>query len=178
MKLSIERHHGRHHFTHGGTMLGTEFLRSLGIREEMLPPPGPQAGGTGGNLPPALPTAGPRGFPAELLDLSEAELEKLLKEEHTQKNPYLYCMPNGIHQAAVYPEKVLGEYEVEWSAREFINLAALARDLEIEGMLAYKPRHGPWHSVDPNPSQEVKDELLGLDHDDYSARTTQTERRS
>lgn len=160
-------------------MLDIEFLRSLGIREELLPrPPGPQAAEIGGNLPPALPKAEPCGFPAELLDLSKADLETLLKEKHTQENPYVYLMPNGIHQAAVYPDKVLGEYDVEWPARQFIHLVALARDPDISGMLAHKPRHGPWHSVDPNPSPEMKDELLRLDHDDRSARTTQTERRS
>jgi len=159
-------------------MLDNEFLRSLGIREELLPaPPGPQAGEMEGSLPPALPSAGPCGLPAELLDLSEAELEELLTEKHTQENPYVYLMPNGIHQAAVYPDQPRGEYEVEWSAREFIKLAALARDPDINGMLAYNSRHMPWHSVDPNPSQEVKDSLLWLDHDDCSARTTQTERR-
>jgi hypothetical protein len=160
-------------------MLDTAFLRSLGIREEMLPPPPePQAGGTGGNLPPALPTAGPRGVPAELLTLSDVELEKLLKEVHSRKNPYVYWMPDGIHQAAVYPDKVLGGYDLEFTAQEFINLVALARDPDLEGMLAYKSKHGPWHSVAPNPSQEVKDLLLGLNHDDRSTRTTQTERRS
>jgi len=160
-------------------MLDNEFLRSLGIREELLPaPPGPQAGEMGGNLPPALPRAGPRGLPAELLDLSKAELVELLTEKHTQENPYVYLMPNGVHQAAVYPDKVLGKYDVEFPAREFICKVSLARDSEIEGMLAYKPRHGPWRSVDPNPSQEVKDSLLWLDHDDRSTRTTKTERRS
>ena len=159
-------------------MLDNEFLRSLGIREELLPPPpGPQAGKMGENLPPALPRAGPRGLPAELLDLSKAELVELLTEKHTQENPYVYLMPNGVHQAAVYPDKVLGEYDIEWPAKEFINIVTLARDSEIEGMLAYNPRHGPWDSVDPNPSQEVKDSLLWLDHDDRSTRTTKTERR-
>jgi hypothetical protein len=160
------------------TMLNTEFLRSLGIREEMLLPPGPHAGETGGNLPPALPMAGPRGVPAELLGLSEAELEKLLEEEHSQENPYVFCMPNGIHQAAVYPDKVRGEYDLEFTAKNFINLITLARDPEIEGMLAYKPRHGPWHAVAPNPGQEVKDLLFRLDHENRSTRTTKTERRS
>jgi hypothetical protein len=160
-------------------MLDTAFLRSLGIREEMLPPPPEShAGGTGGNLPPALPTAGPRGVPAELLTLSDVELEKLLKEKHTQEKPYVYLMPNGIHRAAVYPNKVLGEYDVEWPAKEFINLLALARDPDLEGMLAYKPKHGPWYSVDPNSSQEIKDLLLRLDNDDRGITTIQSEKRS
>ena len=128
------------------------------------------------DLPPVLPTAGPRGLPAELLSLSEAELEKLLKEEHTQENPYVYCMPNGIHKAAVYPDKTLGEYDLEWTANQFIFLVGLARDPDLEGMLAYKPRHGPWHSVDPNPSQAMEDLVLWLDDDDRNT-VTQSKRR-
>jgi hypothetical protein len=147
-------------------MLDTEFLRSLGIREEMLPPPEPQAGETGGDLPQALPTAGPRGVPAKLLSLSEAELEKLLKEEHSQENPYMYFMPNGVHTAAVYPDIVQGEYDLEFTAKHFINLIALARDPELDGMLDYKLRDGSWHPVAPNPSQEMRDSLLRLDDDD------------
>ena len=66
---------------------------------------------------------------------------------------------------------------MEWTAKEFIFLVALARDPDLEGMLAYKPRHGPWHSVDPNPSQEVMDLLLWLDDDDRNITVTQSERR-
>jgi hypothetical protein len=133
----------------------------------LLPaPPGPQDEEIGSDFLQALPKAGPCGLPAELLSRSEAELEKLLKEEHSQENPYVYFMPNGVHKAAVYPDKVRGEYDLEWPAQEFINLVALARDPEIEGVLAYKPRHGPWHSVAPNPSQEVRDALLRLDDDE------------
>jgi hypothetical protein len=149
------------------TMLDIEFLRSLGLKEELpVPPPEPQAGERERNLPPVLPTAGPCGLPAALLSLSEEELEKLFKEEHTQENPYMYRMPNGIHKAAVYPEKTLGEHDLEWPAKEFIHLMALARDPDLDGMLAYNPRHGPWNAVDPNPSQEMKDLLLGLDDAD------------
>ena len=159
-------------------MLDTEFLRGLGIREELLRrQPEPQAGERERDLPPALPMAGPRGLPAELLSLSEAGLEKLLKEERTRENPYVYCMPNGIHKAAVYPDKALGEYDVEWSAKEFIFLVALARDPDLEGMLAYKTRHGPWHAVGPDPSQEMSDLLLGLDDDDSEIRINQLKRR-
>jgi hypothetical protein len=166
-KLPMARHHARHHFTAEVTMLDNAFLRSLGVREEMLPgPPGPQGEEMESDLLQSLPTAGPRGVPAELLDLSEAELEKLLREEHTQDNSYVFCMPDGIHQAAVYPDKVRREYDLEWPAQEFINVVALARDPEIEGMLAYKPGHGSWHAVAPNPSQEVADALLRLDDDD------------
>lgn len=121
--------------------------------------------------------AGSRGLPAEFLSLSEAELEKLLTGEHTQGNPYVYCMPNGIHKVAVYPDKPLGEYDLEYTAKEFIILIALARDPDIDGMLAYKPSHGQWHSVDPNPSQEMRDLLLGLDDDDRDIRINQSERR-
>jgi hypothetical protein len=159
-------------------MLDTEFLRSLGIKEELpRPPPEPQAGEEGRDLSQALPMAGPRDLPAELLSLTGEELEKLLKEDHTQENPYVFGMPNGIHKAAVYPYKTLGKYDVEWSVKEFIFLVTLARDPDLEGMLAYKPRHGPWHAVDPNPSQEVMDLLLGLDHDERDRRTNQLERR-
>jgi hypothetical protein len=160
-------------------MLDTEFLRSLGIREELLrPQPELQAGEIGRNLPQTLPMAGPCGLPAELFSLSEPELEDLLTRKHTQANPYVFGMPNGIHEAAVYPEKTLGEYDVEWPAKEFINLVALARDPDIEGMLAYKPRHGPWHSVAPSPSQEMANLLLRLDHADSGITTTQSERRT
>jgi hypothetical protein len=158
-------------------MLDFEFLSSLGLKEELLrPQPQPQAGERERDLPPVLPTAGPRGLPAELLSLSEAELEKLLKEEHTQENPYVFNMPNGRHKAAVYPDKPPEEYDLEYTAKEFIFLVALARDPDIDGMLAYKPRHGPWHAVDPNPSQEVMDLLLLLDDDDRNT-VTQSKRR-
>jgi hypothetical protein len=159
-------------------MLDIEFLRSLGIREELLrPQPDLQAGKLEGDLTPVLPTAGPRGLPVELLSLSEEELEKMLMEEHTQETPYVYRMPNGIHKAAVYPDKTLGKYDVEWTAKEFIFLVALGRDLDLEGMLVYNPRHGPWHSVDPNPSQEVRDLLLWLENDDRNISINQSERR-
>jgi hypothetical protein len=158
-------------------MLDSKFLRSLGLREEVLQTqPETQAGERERDLPPVLPTAGPRGLPAELLGLREAELEKLLKEEHTQENPYMYRMPNGRHKAAVYPDKTLGRYDLEYNANQFISLVALARDPDIEGMLAYTPRHGPWHAVDPNPSQEMKDLLLLLDGDDRNT-VTQSKRR-
>jgi hypothetical protein len=158
-------------------MLDFKFLRSLGLKEELpVPPPEPQAGERERDLPPGLPTAGPRGLPAELLSLSEAELEKLLKEEHTEENPYMYRMPNGRHKAAVYPDKTLGRYDLEYTANQFISLVALARDPDIEGMLAYKPRQGPWHAVDPNPSQAVMDFLLWLDND-RNITLTQSERR-
>jgi hypothetical protein len=144
-------------------MLDTEFLRSLGIKEELLrPQPEPQAGEIERDLPQVLPTAGPRGLPSELLSLSKEGLEKLLKEEHTQGNPYVFNMPNGIHKAAVYPDKALGEYDLEWPAKEFIFLVALARDPDLDGMLVYKLRHGPWHSVAPNPSHKVRDLVLRL----------------
>jgi hypothetical protein len=168
----MARHHARHHFTAEVTMLDNAFLRSLGVREEMLPaPPGPQDEKIGSDLLQSLPTAGPRGLPAELLSLSEAELEKLLKEEHSQENPYMYFMPNGIHKAAVYPDKVRGEYDLEFTAKHFINLLALARDPEIDGTLDYKLRDGSWHSVAPNPSQEVGDSLLRLDDDERGITT-------
>jgi hypothetical protein len=157
-------------------VLDTEFLRGLGLSEEALrPQPEPQAGEREWDLPQALPMAGPSGLPAELLSLSEAELEKLLKEEHTQENPYVYCMPNGRDKAAVYPDKPLGEYDLEYTANQFIILIALARDPEIEGMLAYKPRHGRWHSVDPNPTLEMRVLVGGLDISDR--RIIQLERR-
>jgi hypothetical protein len=44
---------------------------------------------------------------------------------------------------------------------------ALARDPDIEGLMANKPRYGPWHAVDPNPSLAVEDLLLWLDNDDH-----------
>jgi hypothetical protein len=44
---------------------------------------------------------------------------------------------------------------------------ALARDPDIEEMMAYKPRYGPWHTVDPNPSLAGEDLLLWLDNDDH-----------
>jgi hypothetical protein len=160
------------------TMLDIEFLRSLGIPEEFRrPDPEPKTVAAEPNSPPVLPTAGPCGLPTELLSLREVELEKLLKEEHTEENPYMYRMPNGIHKAAVYPDKTLGRYDLEYTANQFISLVALARDPDIEGMLAYKPRHGPWHAVDPNPSQAVMDFLLGLDDDDRKMAITQLERR-
>jgi hypothetical protein len=159
-------------------MLDFEFLRSLGLKEESpVPPPEPQAGERERDLPPVLPMAGPCGLPAELLSLSEAELEKLLKEEHTQENPYRYRMPNGRHKAAVYPDRTLGKYDLEYTANQFISLVSLARDPDIEGMLAYKPRGGQWHAVDPNLSQEVSDLLIGLDHDDRIRRIIQSRRR-
>jgi hypothetical protein len=52
---------------------------------------------------------------------------------------------------------------------------ALARDPDLEGMLAYKPGHGPWHSVGSNLSQAVEDLLLWLD-DDHTIAVTQSER--
>ena len=78
----------------------------------------------------------------------------------------MYRMPNGRQKAAVYPDKTLGKYDLEYTANQLISLVALARDPDIEGMLAYKPRHGQWHSVDPNPSQETSDFLLLLDECD------------
>jgi hypothetical protein len=79
-------------------------------------------------------------------------------------------------KAAVYPDKTLGEYDLEWPANQFISLVALARNPDIEGMLAYKPRHRRWHTVDPNPSQEVEDLLLWLEDDDRNT-VTQSKRR-
>jgi hypothetical protein len=89
----------------------------------------------------------------------------------------MYRMPNGRHKAAVYPDRTLGKYDLEYTANQFISLVSLARDPDIEGMLAYKPRGGQWHSVDPNLSQEVSDLLSWLDHDDCVRRIIQSRRR-
>ena len=57
----------------------------------------------------------------------------------------------------------LGEYDVEWSAKEFIFWWPWPATQISHGMLVYKPRHGPWHAVDPNPSQAVEDLVRWLD---------------
>ena len=80
-------------------------------------------------------------------------------------------------QARLYSDKALGKYDLEWPAKEFIHLVPLAHDPDLDGMLAYKFRQGHWHSVDPNPSQEVEDLLLGLDDDDRKMAITQLKRR-
>jgi hypothetical protein len=98
-------------------MLDIDFLRSLGIREEFLP-----LGLNPREVPPAsneqiLAIAGDNGIPAELLSLSSAELERLFKEQHTQENPYVFLVPNGVHKFAVYPEETLGKYDLEFTAQ-------------------------------------------------------------
>jgi hypothetical protein len=158
-------------------MLDSKFLRSLGIKEELLrPQPEPQVGERERDLPPVLPMAGARGLPAVLFSLNEAELEKLLKEEHIQGTPYLYCMPNGRQKAGVYPDKTLKEYDLEWPAKEFIFLVGLARNPVLDGMPVYKPRQGPWRTVVPNTSRAMMDFLLWLD-DDRNITLTQSDRR-
>jgi hypothetical protein len=111
-----------------------KFLDSLCLREEVLrPQPEPQPGERGRDPPPVLPTAGPRGLPAELLSLSEAELEKLFKEDTPRKTPMCLTCPTAS-KVAVYPDKTLGEYDLEWPANQFISLVALARNPDIEGI--------------------------------------------
>ena len=155
-----------------------KFLGSLGLREEVLrPQTEPQAGKRERDLPPVLPMAGACGLPAVPFSLNEAELEKLLKEEHIQGNPYMYfACPTASTKAAVYPDKTLGEYALEWPAKEFISLAGLARNPDLDGMPVYKPRQGPWQAVAPNPSRAMMDFLLWLD-DDRNITLTQSERR-
>lgn len=69
-------------------MLDVEFLKGLGIREELLPSgPTPQnAAAEDANSHLELPIAGNNGFPAELLNLEAEGLEKLLKENPPRKS--------------------------------------------------------------------------------------------
>lgn len=125
-------------------MLDVGFLKSLGIRAELLPskpnPQNPPPEDAGTNL--ELPIAGNNGFPAELLNLDAEEPKKLLKEQHSHENPYVFLMPNGIHQVAVYPETILQKYDLEFTAKEFITFIALVGKGKID---AYKTREGQWY---------------------------------
>lgn len=106
-------------------MLGNDFLRSLGIKEELLPSvESAPAVALADNDQTTLPMAREYGIPTELLELQTDELEKMLKEEYTQENPYVYMFSINNLKVAVYPKETLGKknlYILEYTADEFIS---------------------------------------------------------
>ncbi len=86
-------------------LLDDEFLRNLGIKEEFMPRRSVTEDGSSDDTKARqnLPMAKGKPVPPEVLNLSPEELEKLLKEQHSQENPYVNLMPGGSHTVAVYP---------------------------------------------------------------------------
>ncbi len=87
-------------------LLDDEFLRSLGIKEDFLPRQSPPTRIGRPKMPRPSRTcllAEGKPVPPEVLNLSPEELEKLLKEQHSQENPHVNLMPGGSHTVAVYP---------------------------------------------------------------------------
>ncbi len=88
-------------------LLEDEFLRSLGIKNGFMPRRSATKDGLSEDAKANqnLPMAEGKPVPLEVLNLSPEELEKLLKEQHSQENPYVYLMPGGRHTVAVYPNE-------------------------------------------------------------------------
>lgn len=61
-------------------------------------------------------------------------------------------MPNGIHKVAIYPEMVLKQYDMEYTAIEFITFIAIAGKNKLE---SYRTRVGHWHYMQPNLSPDL-----------------------
>jgi hypothetical protein len=135
-------------------LLDDEFLGSLGIKEGLLPQRSATDDGstevakTGQNLP----MAGRLPVPSELFDLNPEELEELIKEQHSQENPYVYLMPGSRHTVAVYPcganefPETMDRYDMVVTAQEFMNMVAVSK--RSTGVLrAYKTKEGKWFYV-------------------------------
>jgi hypothetical protein len=108
-------------------MLDTDFLRSLGIREELLPPGEGSREVASAINEQDLPRAGEKGVPPELLELNDQDLEKFLKERCTQDNPYVFLLGNGITKVAIYPYSTLGRYDLydfEYTTDRFVNFVS------------------------------------------------------
>ncbi|MFZ5447052.1 MAG: hypothetical protein ACOZFS_00235 [Thermodesulfobacteriota bacterium] len=133
-------------------LLDDEFLRSLGIREGCLPrwsaPTKEPVTGVGQNLP----MAEDKPVPPEVLDLTPEELEKLIKEDHSEENPYVFLMPGGRHTAAVYPgdtkelPETMDKYDMVLKANQFMNMVDLCKTGQKKFM-GYKTRTGEWFDL-------------------------------
>jgi hypothetical protein len=141
-------------------MLDRDFLQSLGIREALLPPEA-RPEGVLADLPADLPVAGPAGVPAELLELEDEALEKLIKELHTKGTPYVFLMPNGIHKAAIFPEEGLGLYDLELSFQDLLSLIVLWK--HGAELTAYETRDGLWYPETADPSRDIIVQLEDLE---------------
>jgi len=124
-------------------MLDIGFLRSLGIKTDLLPKPraegidGEEKKGSGD-----IPVAGEFMVPPEIMKLSEAELKRLIMDEHSQENPLKFQTPHGS-VIAVYPYTAEGRYGIEMTAAEFLALLGLIKTLDAKPK-AYKPHSGSW----------------------------------
>ena len=68
-------------------------------------------------------------------------------------------MPKGQHKLAVYPDEIMGKYDLELTIDEFINFVEIMKLCEME---AYKTRNGHCYYIQPNPSRELMDLMASL----------------
>jgi hypothetical protein len=126
-------------------MLDVDFLRILGIKDDLLPAPRPHDNARNEKESTAyLPPAGEFMIPPEFWDLGEEELRRLIMNEHSQDKPYKCMTPQG-HVIAIYPHSGEGRYDIEFTVEELVVLKNLIRDLGGK-LTAYQTNGGSWAS--------------------------------
>jgi hypothetical protein len=126
-------------------MLDVDFLRSLGIKEDLLPTPRPHGTATNEKESSSdLPQAGEFMVPPEIWDLGEEELRRFIMNKYSQDKPYKCRTPRG-HVIAIYPHSGEGRYAIEFNVEELVVLKNLMRDLGGK-LAAYQAEGGSWVS--------------------------------
>jgi hypothetical protein len=103
-------------------MLDNDFLRSLGIKDDLLPTPDTKGEASGEKDDISfLPVAGESLVPPESRNPETEELKKFIKNLFTQENPYKRITRQG-HVVAVYPHSCEGRYDIEMTVDEMFFL--------------------------------------------------------
>jgi hypothetical protein len=127
-------------------MLDIKFLRSLGIKENLLPKANAERNESAEQArTDDLPLAGELMFPSELMELSKEELKSFIINNHSQDSPYTYMTPKG-HIIAVYADSApQGQHDLEFTVDEFLVMLSLTKILGGRPTV-YKANQGSWVS--------------------------------
>jgi hypothetical protein len=101
-------------------MLDNDFLRSLGIKDELLPANEPD-GNTINQKESIfnLPLVGEFLAPPEIWDLGDEELKRFIMDKYSQDDPYKCITPQG-QIIAIYPHSCESQYGMEFTVDDIL----------------------------------------------------------